>query len=171
MKAWFGRKPSETTSIAIESDASSTNRRQVAAAEGQVQHSNLPVPLSSLIDRIADIHAVTGLLRTDRLLTLTGPGGIGKTRLAIAVASDRRADVKDGAWMSDLSGVGDPQLVAKTVASAVGVPDEPGRAPIDSLRQHLVGRSQLIVVDNCEHVISGAAEVIDSVLQRCPGIR
>jgi len=132
---------------------------------------NLPVALTSLIGRASDIESVCGLVRGDRLVTLVGPGGIGKTRLAIAVANALRTDFDDGVRMADLSGLGDPALVARTVASAVGVPDEPGRTPLESLKAHLASVDQLIVIDNCEHVISAAAEVIDAVLHHGAGVR
>lgn len=132
---------------------------------------NLPVALTSLIGRASDIESVCGLVRRDRLVTLVGPGGIGKTRLAIAVANASGIDFEDGVRMADLSGLDDPALVARTVASAVGVPDEPGRTPLESLKTHLASVDQLIVIDNCEHVISTAAEVIDAVLHQCAGVR
>ncbi|HET6310549.1 MAG TPA: BTAD domain-containing putative transcriptional regulator [Candidatus Nitrosotalea sp.] len=132
---------------------------------------NLPVALTSLIGRASDIESVCRLVRGDRLVTLVGPGGIGKTRLAIAVANALGIDFDDGVRMADLSGIGDPVLVAKTVASAVGVPDEPARTPLESLKLHLVSADKLIVIDNCEQVISTAAEVIDTLLHHCAGVR
>jgi len=170
MANWLHRKPPET-SIALGSDSSSPSAAVEIGAEARDEAIHLPVALTALIGRDSDIEALATLLASDRLVTLVGPGGIGKTRLAVAVATAIRRRFSDGVWMVDLSGLADPTLVAKTIASALGVHDEPGRTPLESLKQHLAASNELIVVDNCEHLIDAVAEVVDDLVRHCPGVR
>jgi predicted ATPase len=170
MANWLHRKPPDT-SIAMGSDATSPAPAVEVGAKTRDEAVHLPVALTVLIGRDSDIEAIAALLESDRLVTLVGPGGIGKTRLAVAVATAIRRRFSDGAWMVDLSGLADPTLVAKTIASALEVRDEPGRTPLESLKQHLASSSELIVVDNCEHLIDAVAEVVDDLMRHCPGVR
>ncbi|MDG4827018.1 BTAD domain-containing putative transcriptional regulator [Asanoa sp. WMMD1127] len=126
----------------------------------------LPVPLTPLIGRDRLAGRVTAHLAEHRLVTLTGPGGSGKTRLAVAVATDRAP-----VWFVDLSVVDDAAAVATAVAVALGVRDEPGRATGDTLADALGAGDGLLLLDNCEHVVAGAAELVAVLLERCPVVR
>ncbi len=138
-----------------------------------VRH-NLPARRSSFVGREQDLIAVMKHLEVDRLVTLTGVGGCGKTRLAIEVASELLDGFPDGVFFSDLSPVTDPHVVGGTVAAAVGfarmaLGTGSGR-PSGELVDFLSTREVLLVIDNCEHVIDACAELIDEILERCPGV-
>jgi non-specific serine/threonine protein kinase len=139
---------------------------------GHPRH-NLPPPRTALIGREHDIGRVRHLVQaeTGRLVTLTGAGGCGKTRLAYAVAADAVGLFPDGVRLIELAFVTDPLLVPQAVTSALGVRERPGRPLLDALLRYLVPRQLLLVVDNCEHLISACAELVDRVLQACPSVR
>lgn len=132
---------------------------------------NLPLPLTSFIGREREIAEVTRLLTTTRLLTLTGAGGCGKTRLALQVAADVLGAYPDGAWLVELAALADPTLVAQAVAAAIGAREIPGSTVTDSLVDYLRTKSLLLILDNCEHVVGAAAQLVDALLRRCPGVR
>jgi predicted ATPase/class 3 adenylate cyclase len=132
---------------------------------------NLPVQLSEFIGRTDEIDAVAKLVVAHRLVTLTGVGGVGKTRLALRVAGENVAAFPDGIWLAELALVGDPMMVGATVARAVGLTALEGRGPIDALTQHCAARSMLIVLDNCEHVIGAVAELVERLLAAAPATR
>jgi predicted ATPase/class 3 adenylate cyclase len=138
-----------------------------------VRH-NLPARRSSFVGREQDLIAVMKHLEVDRLVTLTGAGGCGKTRLAIEVASELLDGFPDGVFFADLSPVTDPHVVGGTVAAAVGfermaLGTGSGR-PSGELVDFLSTREVLLVVDNCEHVIDACAQLVDEILERCPGV-
>src|SRR6478735_4752081 len=131
---------------------------------------DLPVLLTSFIGRDAEIAAARRLLEGGaRLVTLTGPGGTGKTRLSIQVATDVAQRYPDGVHFVDLSMVGDPSMVAATVARAFHLAERPDRAPLDLLREHLRERALLLVLDNFEQV-AAAAPVVAGLLREAPGL-
>ena len=130
---------------------------------------NLPVQLTSFVGRGEELAAVELLLDGERLVTLTGPGGAGKTRLALHAAAELADRWPDGVWWVDLAPATDPGLVADLVASTVGVLVEPGGGPLRALGQQLRDRRLLVCLDNCEHVLDAAAEVADTLLRGCPG--
>ena len=132
---------------------------------------NLPAELSSFIGRTAELAAVKAALESSRLVTLTGAGGAGKTRLALQAAADRIEMHRDGVWLVDLAGLADPGLVAHALVSALHVPELLGRSAIDALAMDLATRNMLVVLDNCEHVIAAAAEVTATVLRSAPHVR
>jgi predicted ATPase/DNA-binding CsgD family transcriptional regulator len=132
---------------------------------------NLPLPLSSLVGRIAAVAQVRQLVLSNRLVTLTGPGGVGKTRLALEVASGLLDAFHDGAWWVDLAPLGDASLLAHTVAAALGVPEDPSRSKVDTLVDHLRDRDLLLVFDNCEHLISESARLAARLLSHVPRLR
>ncbi|MEW2353702.1 BTAD domain-containing putative transcriptional regulator [Spirillospora sp. NPDC029432] len=135
---------------------------------------NLPEPVSELIGREEAAAEARALLGSHRLVTLTGPGGVGKTRLALEVAARHGGAYPDGAWLVELApgattGVA---VLADTVLGILGVPDEPGvTAPLDRLAAVLRARRALLVLDNCEHVIGTAAELAARLLAAAPGLR
>ena len=109
---------------------------------------NLPVPVTSFVGRARETAEVTRLLGTTRLLMLTGPGGVGKTRLALQVAADIVDTFPDGVWLVELAPLADPALVAQAVASGVGVREAPDRALADTLAAALAPRHLLLILDN-----------------------
>jgi predicted ATPase/DNA-binding SARP family transcriptional activator len=128
----------------------------------------LPRELSSFIGREHEISEVKRLLGDTRLLTLTGPGGAGKTRLALAVAQDLVEGFEDGVWWVGLASLSDPNLVPETLASALGVREVPDRSLTDALVEHLKPRKALLILDNCEHLVEGCAVLADTLLRACP---
>ena len=118
-----------------------------------VHRHNLPIQLTSFIGREREIAEVKRLLGAARLVTLTGSGGAGKTRLALQVAADIVEDYPDGVWLAEFAPIGDPALVPTTVASALNVPEQPGREMIETLVDALRPKSLLLVLDNCEHLL------------------
>lgn len=115
---------------------------------------NLPRQLTSFIGREKEIAEVKRLLSTACLVTLTGTGGAGKTRLALQAGADLLDQYPDGVWFVELAPLSDPGLVAKAVASALDVPEQPGRPLHETLTRSLPGKHLLLVLDNCEHVLS-----------------
>jgi predicted ATPase/two-component SAPR family response regulator len=132
---------------------------------------NLPLELTSFIGREREVAEVEELLGDGRLLTLSGPGGSGKTRLALAVAQEVVEDFEDGVWWVDLASISDPKLVPLTVAAALGVREVPDRSLAESLAEYLGPRNSLVILDNCEHLIYGCAALADALLRRCPYLK
>jgi predicted ATPase len=132
---------------------------------------NLPQLASNMLGRDGDVTEVRGLIGSRRVVTLVGPGGVGKTRLALQAAAEVLDGAGDGVWWIDLASVDDESLVPAAVAAAVSVPHGPGRPPTETLAEALVDRRLLIVLDNCEHVIEGAAALAAALSERCAGLR
>jgi predicted ATPase/class 3 adenylate cyclase len=130
---------------------------------------NLPVPLTSFVGREDQIEDVRRLLAGTRLLTLTGAGGTGKSRLALEVAAAVLTDYRDGAFFVDLSAVTDPALVPSAVAKALGVAEVPGRPILDAVTDHLAERELLLIVDNFEQVVE-ATPAVETLLTAAPGL-
>ena len=134
------------------------------------QH-NLPAARSSFVGRELEAFEVSQALATTRLLTLTGAGGSGKTRLALEVARDLIDAYPDGVWLVELAPLSEEVLVPKAVAEALGVPERPREPIADTLVEVLGDRHLLLVVDNCEHLIEAVAELADRLLDSCPRVR
>ena len=132
---------------------------------------NLPRQLTSFVGRERERADIARLLGRARLVTLTGPGGCGKTRLAIEAAADVRKALPDGAWFVDLAGLSDSALVAQAAALAVGVPIPASRSAQEALVAHLATRETLLVLDNCEHLIDSCARLAEDILRAGPGAR
>ena len=130
---------------------------------------NLPIQATSFVGRDKEILAVKALLAKTRLLTLTGSGGAGKTRLSLQVAADLTEGVDEGVWLAEFAPLSDPGLVAQTLAQALGVREEPGRPITQTLVDFLRPKSLLLVLvlDNCEHVLDAAAELCEAILRTC----
>ena len=124
---------------------------------------NVPEPFSELIGRDDEFAEVVSLMGAHRLVTLTGAGGIGKTRLAVALARELRLHFADGVWLAQFSPLADPKLVPAAVAAAVGL-ELGGEASVQSVAQGLAGRRLLLVLDTCEHVIEIAASLAEALL-------
>ena len=127
----------------------------------------LPVALTSFIGRAGPVREVAGLLEEHRLVTVTGPGGSGKTRLAGEVARRVAGRFADGAWLVELAPVQDPAQVPAVVAAALGVREQPGAPIAEALARVLARQQLLLVLDNCEHVIGAAAELCAGLLPAC----
>ena len=130
-----------------------------------------PAALASFIGRAGALREVAGLLGECRLVTVTGPGGMGKTRLAGAVAGQVAGRFADGAWLAELAAVRDPAQVAAVVAAALGIPEQPGMPAAGALARVLAGQQLLLVLDNCEHVIEAAAQLCAGLLAACDDVR
>ncbi len=143
--------------------------RPLAPAGGQLRR--LPVQLSSFIGRERELMEIRRLFASARLVTLTGPGGIGKTRLAVEVAGDLPAQYPDGVWLVDLSPLADSSLVPQAVAQVVGVREAPDRPLLDTLCATLGRQRALVILDNCEHLLDGSARVVEAILGSCPDMR
>ena len=129
-----------------------------------VADTNLPVQLTSFVGRDAQLTQLRELLAQNRVVTLTGAGGVGKTRLAVQVAAAMAPEFGDGVWYVDLAPITDAELVAVTVVRALGLPDQPGRSTMDSLLRFVADRQMLVVLDNCEHLLDASADLVVALL-------
>ena len=125
---------------------------------------NLRPPATSFIGREAELAELQTVLKAHRLLTLTGVGGVGKTRLALELASHSASEFPDGVWVVELAAVGDPAAVPEAAAAVLGIRQQPELTLSASVGSALEGRSRLLVFDNCEHVLDGAADMIEGIL-------
>ncbi|MCA1554486.1 MAG: adenylate/guanylate cyclase domain-containing protein, partial [Chloroflexi bacterium] len=132
---------------------------------------NLPSQLTSFIGREREIAEVKRLLGTTRLLTLTGVGGTGKTRLSLKVASDVVETFRDGVWLVELAPLADPALVPQAVASSLGVREQAGRELMATIADYLRAKQLLLILDNCEHLIRACAQLADALLRDCPHLK
>jgi predicted ATPase len=132
---------------------------------------NLPLALSSFIGREREMAEVQQLLAAHRLLTLTGPGGCGKTRLALQVASNSRAAFAAGVWLTEFAPLTDVALVPQAVALSCGVREQTGRALVDTLAECFLRQTVLLVLDNCEHLVAACAQLAEHLLRACPDLR
>jgi predicted ATPase/class 3 adenylate cyclase len=128
---------------------------------------NLPIQLTSFIGRERETAEIKRLLAATRLLTLTGGGGSGKTRLALQVGGDRLGEYPDGVWLVELAAISDPALVPQTVASCFPIREQAGRPLRDTLLDYLRSRDLLLVLDNCEHLLEACATLTRAILQAC----
>ena len=148
--------------------------RRAAPAQGRSSsppaRTNLPAPLTGFVGRRRARAEVAALLRRSRLVTLTGPGGVGKTRLALEVAAGRVGALPGGVWLADLGPLVDPDLVPQTVAATLGVRDEPGDA-VAAVLAAVRHRRLLLVLDNCEHLLDACARLADALLRDARGVR
>ncbi|MGW6379389.1 ATP-binding protein [Rhodococcus sp. NPDC055112] len=132
---------------------------------------NLPLELNSFVGRRRETAESRRLLSSSRLVTLTGIGGVGKTRLALRVAADSRRDFEDGVWLVELGDLRDPTLLAGMVAATLAPRSISSDPPLEMLAGHLRDRRMLLVIDNCEHVVDAVASLAMTLLRSCPGLR
>ena len=131
---------------------------------------NLPVQLTSFIGRETECATVAGLVAANRLVTLTGAGGCGKTRLSLQVAADVGEKYADGVWWVDLARLSDDALLANAVAAVLSIKEVPGQPLMDTLKNRLRDQRVLLVLDNCEHVVDACAHLVRELLQACPSL-
>jgi predicted ATPase len=132
---------------------------------------NLRPTTTSLIGRESEVGEIEAAVKAHRLVTLTGVGGVGKTRLALEVAARLADEFPDGVWVFELAAVTDPAAVPDAVAAVLGITQQPGKSVADSVAAALEGRVRLLVVDNCEHVRDAAADLIEAILAHSATVR
>ena len=132
---------------------------------------NLPVQVSSFIGRDRELSEVRALVASSRLVTLTGTGGCGKTRLSLQVAAELLDRPSDGVWLVELAAVTGQDAVAPAICEALAIVRQPGRQALDTLLSALATQDVLIVIDNCEHLIGACAKTADAILRHCPNAR
>jgi predicted ATPase/class 3 adenylate cyclase len=130
---------------------------------------NLPIVQTPLVGRFGVLSELTGLVRSHRLVTIMGTGGLGKTRVAMQLAADMLDGFEDGAWFVDLAPLDDATRVPALLASAMGVAEKADEGIVDTLVVHLGSRHALVVVDNCEHLVDAVAALVEALLRRTPG--
>ncbi|MGW4121788.1 protein kinase domain-containing protein [Nocardia sp. NPDC004711] len=131
----------------------------------------LPLELTSFVDRRTELAELKNLLSAARLVTLTGIGGVGKTRLALRAAATARREFTDGVWLVELADVHDPSLLVNAVAAALDLRDDPARPLPEVLVEFLSTRKSLLVLDNCEQLVAAVAELVGTWLRSCPDLR
>ena len=127
--------------------------------------------MTSCIGREVEIPDIAAAVRSRRLVTLTGVGGVGKTRLALEVAAQLAHEFPDGVWVFELAAVTDPAAVPDAVATALGITQQPGKSVTESVAYALEGRARLLLFDNCEHVVDAAADLIESILAQSATVK
>ena len=132
--------------------------------------SNLPLQLTAFVGREDELAEIAAALSSARVVTLTGIGGVGKTRAALQAAARMLAQYRDGAWLCELAPVGDPDAVVEVVASALGVVAGLGHTVDDSLLDFLRSKQILLVLDNCEHLLDSVTDLVDRVVRACPAV-
>ena len=132
---------------------------------------NLPVSLTSFVGREREIVEVKQLLGSKRLLTISGPGGAGKTRLAVQVALESREQYDSGGWFIDLAPLSDKTLVPQDILNTLGIREESGISPVDMLAQFFQDKSALLILDNCEQVLQGVAQLAQSLIKKTSGLK
>jgi predicted ATPase/class 3 adenylate cyclase len=132
---------------------------------------NLPLQMTSFVGREQEIEEVMHLLEISRLVTLIGPGGAGKSRLALQLAADLLEEFSQGVWLVDLAALSDPELVTQSVAGALSVREETQRPLIETLSEHVRDKDLLLILDNCEHIVEGCARLSDEILRASLGLK
>lgn len=143
----------------------------MSGAKPLAMSGNLVAEVSEFVGRRSEVANAKRILGQSRLVTLTGPGGIGKTRLAMRVAFEVRRAFADGTWLVELATVRDPALIAREVARALGFTDRTTSWAVATLSEHLSDRKTLLVLDNCEHLLDPCAVLVETILHACPGVR
>ncbi len=163
----FGLDPSE----GLQALELAVLRQELVPAASAVERHNLPAPLTSFVGREHELDDIAELLRTQRLVTLTGLGGAGKTRLALEAATRQIGAWTGGVWLVDLTAHADPRTTASAVAGVLGVRERPDVSSLNGLVEHLRNEELLILLDNCEHLASACGELVHEILRASPSVR
>ncbi len=134
-------------------------------------HTNIPQAATSFVGRETEIAAITSLIRTSRLVTLSGAGGVGKTRTALQVGTGLLDDFGDGVWVGEFAALSDASLVAATIVRSLSLPQSANRSALDTVLGYLKRKRMLMLLDNCEHVIDEVRTIAAALLRECPGVR
>jgi predicted ATPase len=171
----FGMEPSEQTKELYENLKSGKETPKTVSvptkSTAKEASSNIPVPLTSFIGRAEELEEIARLLSTSRLLTLTGPGGVGKTRLAIQTAHDSIKKFKHGVVWVGLVGLSDGNLIPQEIAQLLNVREASDEPLVETLKTYLKSKELLLVIDNCEHLISDCAQYAEQLLAACPKLK
>ena len=159
------------THAAAQPPVESHTQGRAATTPSAAHLHNLPASLSSFIGREHAQARVLELLASNRLVTLVGTGGVGKTRLALAAAERALGGYADGVWLVELAALADPALVPSTVATVLGVREQPDRSALETLRDHCRGKGMLLVLDNCEHLLAACTTMAGALLRAAPALR
>ncbi|HEY0937601.1 MAG TPA: LuxR family transcriptional regulator, partial [Trebonia sp.] len=144
--------------------------RVEAGGDGSVAGSFPPGEYTDLVGRQDELARISGILAEHRLVTIVGPGGVGKTRVALVAAAQAAVSYPDGPWIVELSGLRDPALLANTVASVLGLPEQDTRSALDSVLEYLRDRRLLLILDTCEHLLDACADLAQAVLRDAPSV-
>jgi len=171
----FGMEPSDQTKELYENLKSGKGTPKTVSIMTKLVtkevSSNIPVPLTSFIGRRMELKEIAKLLSSSRLLTLTGPGGVGKTRLAIQTAHDSIKKFKDGVFWVSLVGLSDENLIPQEIAQSLSVREVSHEPLIETLKTYLKSKDVLLVIDNCEHLIRACAQYAEQLLAACPKLK
>lgn len=168
--AGFRRALREELGVEPGTELQALHQRLLAARTAGRRPGNLPGALNSLVGREGDLADLERLVRAYRLVTLTGPGGSGKTRLAFELARSLADDARDGTWVVEFAGTSEPGDVAQTVAKALNVLEQPGRDLAETIGDAIADRELLLVFDNCEHLATACAELVTVLLRAAPSV-
>ncbi len=171
----FGIEPSEETKKLFADLKAGKVISKVVSSLAKIgdaeTYSTIPVPLTSFVGREKELREITKRLSSSRLLTLTGPGGVGKTRLAIQTANDSVKKFKDGVFWVGLVGLSDENLIPQEIAQSLNVREIPNETLIETLKTYLKSKDVLLVIDNCEHLIRACAQYAEQLLASCPKLK
>jgi predicted ATPase/DNA-binding SARP family transcriptional activator len=176
----YGFEPSEQTKVLYEKLKYGKDKFEIKGSVAptvkppepvNLSRTNLPVPFTSFIGRENEIDQILNLLKVNRLLTLTGPGGVGKTRLAIKCANKVLSSFSDGVWWVDLVNLNSPSLVPQAIAKVINLHEVPDQTLNQSLIEHFRSKQALIVLNNCEHLVSACAQLSDQLLSSCADLK
>lgn len=170
-----GHSRSDATSATAErhpqDHGADTHPGNPRAARGWSVRPRVPWEITSFVGRRSELAQLRAVLAGTRMLTLIGPGGVGKTRLALRAAAMMQPRFAGGLALVELGGVEDAGLVARSVASALELRDDSGRWPVSLLAEHIAAREFLLILDNCEHLVDACAVLVDGLLHSCPALR
>jgi non-specific serine/threonine protein kinase len=167
----LGAEPSAATRTAYDAALNASRKAHGARSSPPRRNNNLPLQLTSFIGREREIARIKALLAETRLLTLTGTGGSGKTRLALQVAGELAPTMTDGVWLVEFAPLSDPALVPLAVAKVLDVREEPGRPLTETLAEALKGKQLLLVLDNCDHLVTACAQLAEVLLHQRQQLR